>query len=95
MDAEEFQSLGRDSGCSGELSSRQVTPFVARFNPSGGILVVQACKGFRRFRHRNCFNPSGGILVVQARIVIRIAIGKNRFQSLGRDSGCSGAWRHC
>ena len=60
------------------------------FNPSVGILGVQAsnslrCPGSKILR----FNPSVGILGVQAGWCTYGKPGASWFQSLGRDSGCS------
>ena len=86
----------------------------SRFNPSVGILGVQAGRRWKRdnlrppvsiprsgfwvFKHfyrpagidtYPGFNPSVGILGVQARAYVYAQHEVARFQSLGRDSGCS------
>ena len=61
-----------------------------RFNPSVGILGVQATTGRPAARAaRTGFNPSVGILGVQAEPEEKATNRAERFQSLGRDSGCS------
>ena len=59
------------------------------FNPSVGILGVQACWPRAPSGGTRCFNPSVGILGVQADEAVDQAWGTAQFQSLGRDSGCS------
>ena len=64
-------------------------PLRIRFNPSVGILGVQASRKPPSATERAGFNPSVGILGVQAAVMMSRQAGKNEFQSLGRDSGCS------
>ena len=61
-----FQSLGRDSVHSSRWRSRVQFRLVSGFNPSVGILFIQApiLGGFRV--HLLGFNPSVGILFIQA-----------------------------
>ena len=63
--------------------------FNSGFNPSVGILGVQASLQPDPCQLRHGFNPSVGILGVQAPTLIRYTVPAVRFQSLGRDSGCS------
>ena len=59
------------------------------FNPSVGILGVQATPPAPPTRPTRSFNPSVGILGVQAGIGRMDTTPIRMFQSLGRDSGCS------
>ena len=108
-----FQSLGRDSGCSSlhrrdglaaaadvsiprsgfwvfkrDPPATRPTPGL-RFNPSVGILGVQAWPVTAAARRPSSFNPSVGILGVQASATRQERGHRSRFQSLSRDSGCS------
>ena len=59
------------------------------FNPSVGILGVQASATRASPGTSPCFNPSVGILGVQAGRAQPARAAGHKFQSLGRDSGCS------
>ena len=59
------------------------------FNPSVGILGVQAISQAVRLHGYLSFNPSVGILGVQAAVTEMAWPCEWKFQSLGRDSGCS------
>ena len=57
-----------------------------RFNPSVGILFIQAPLCALQQYCGRCFNPSVGILFIQARTISDSGAGIFAFQSLGRDS---------
>ncbi len=59
------------------------------FNPSVGILFVQAEAADWRCSQCGSFNPSVGILFVQACMLHCKRLSSSLFQSLGRDSVCS------
>ena len=56
------------------------------FNPSVGILFIQAYKCDTEDKFLCCFNPSVGILFIQAFLQRRQYQSWREFQSLGRDS---------
>ena len=58
--------------------------------PRAGFWLFRQASSVEDVADILCFNPSGGILVVQAKKRSSISIELSSFQSLGRDSGCSG-----
>ena len=84
-----FQSLGRDSGCSSGLTIGAVARLVHVSIPRSGFWVFKPTSTYRTTGPTSCFNPSVGILGVQARSGSRETETRRLFQSLGRDSGCS------
>ena len=82
-----FQSLGRDS-----VHSSCHAPCFSilqkwGFNPSVGILFIQATRMVWRAHQRAIsFNPSVGILFIQANVLRFSHCQSSMFQSLGRDS---------
>ena len=85
----QFQSLGRDSGCSSQQPAGTPENEAGVSIPRSGFWVFKprgprAASGYTR-----CFNPSVGILGVQAVSSLMPSRRTSRFQSLGRDSGCS------
>ena len=85
----QFQSLGRDSGCS-SLGTRDAAAGRSGVSiPRSGFWVFKRLRPPPGERRSPGFNPSVGILGVQACVHCRNAWQTGQFQSLGRDSGCS------
>ena len=84
-----FQSLGRDSGCSSlnRIMDGNVSLIVSI--PRSGFWVFKQRREEATAAPPRGFNPSVGILGVQAMIMVGLLSVVRRFQSLGRDSGCS------
>ena len=61
-----FQSLGRDSVHSSRIQTIRATSDSSGFNPSVGILFIQAPSGGFCVYDPQSFNPSVGILFIQA-----------------------------
>ena len=91
----EFQSLGRDSGCSSGDDYQPAICFLAVSIPRSGFWVFKLVDETGRILAGNRFNPSVGILGVQAERLSFPHGDLVLFQSLGRDSGCSSLlWSH-
>ncbi len=91
----EFQSLGRDSGCSSWCRRSGSRRWGCRFNPSVGILGVQATCRPSPPRPARCFNPSVGILGVQARDKDGQATGEIGFNPSVGILGVQAGWPVC
>jgi len=59
---------------------------IVGFNPSVGILFIQASRRQQPQERQRCFNPSVGILFIQAEYPEGTEQTQHQFQSLGRDS---------
>ena len=86
---DKFQSLGRDSGCSSLCAVLECYCFHVVSIPRSGFWVFKPEGQDAARTHRPSFNPSVGILGVQAARQSKAWLGQAKFQSLGRDSGCS------
>ena len=62
------------------------------FNPSVGILGVQATKKFHHMLEGGLFQSLGRDSGCSSLTVCGLKVGLALFQSLGRDSGCSSSW---
>jgi len=80
-----FQSLGRDSVHSSSSTAGVMSRHCC-FNPSVGILFIQAPHAGQGKGCQCSFNPSVGILFIQARSARKSSTDIALFQSLGRDS---------
>ena len=85
----EFQSLGRDSGCSSSQAPPTRSQAHAVSIPRSGFWVFKHTLAGAIGSALDRFNPSVGILGVQAFADQRPSGPSHPFQSLGRDSGCS------
>ena len=80
-------SIPRSGFCSFKLEQITQFPLAPRcFNPSVGILFIQAAPGAHSRSVTGCFNPSVGILFIQALFHCNSTQYHIEFQSLGRDS---------
>ena len=84
-----FQSLGRDSGCSSLVGEPIGYNDIAVSIPRSGFWVFKHPNPSQTGVQLRSFNPSVGILGVQASRTCCQRLWPRRFQSLGRDSGCS------
>ena len=89
-----FQSLTRDSNHSNLVGVTNHC-FASRFNPSRGIAIIQTSECASLACAADSFNPSRGIAIIQTRCLATPRRGRDRFQSLTRDSNHSNGGKHC